>query len=114
MYPLFSSIYEIYKISHDSLFTRLLSGIVKMVLASLGQDERVNLQVSFTYYKYCKRDFSTELYRTKGWVDFFFYTFCSGDYSTELYILLILLCHTILAGEISLTPPPFRSLRSVE
>ena len=81
MYPLFSSIYEIYKISHDSLFTRLLSGIVKMVLASLGQDERVNLQVSFTYYKYCKRDFSTELYRTKGWVDFFFYTFCSGDYT---------------------------------
>ena len=50
MYPLFSSIYEIYKISHDSLFTRLLSGIVKMVLASLGKDERVNLQVSFTYY----------------------------------------------------------------
>ena len=50
MYPLFSSIYEIYKISHDSLFTRLLSDKVKMVLASLGQDERVNLQVSFTYY----------------------------------------------------------------
>ena len=50
MYPLFSSIYEIYKISYDSLFTRLLSDKVKMVLASLGKDERVNLQVSFTYY----------------------------------------------------------------
>ena len=50
MYPLFSSIYEIYKISYDSLSTSALWYIVKMVLASLGQDERVNLQVSFTYY----------------------------------------------------------------